>query len=836
MISGFSPRLPRVHLNAAHKFLTDGVPVMPFCFHRPNAAVLLMAACAWTCAPAVAANEDAGAAKVAFFEQRVRPVLSKHCYPCHASTSDDIMGGLTLDSRGGWRRGGDSGPAIVPGDPENSLLMEAISYQNLDLQMPPEGQLAASLRDDIAHWIKDGAVDPRETPQSSRPVADRFDLVSRAAEHWAWRPIKRPTAARNVDAFIDQGLRNADMQAAPRARPETLVRRIHFDLVGLPPTIAQVDRFLVAWARDPDLAVEQHVDLLLATPQFGEHWARHWLDLVRFSETKGHVTDQERPFAWKYRDYVIDAFNQDLPYDRFVLEHLAGDLLPASEGRTGPNGQTNVAPTATGALFMHSMHFMAVDPVKQRWDEIDAQLDMVGKVFLGLTLECARCHDHKFDAIGQRDYYAFAGFFYGTEQGVARTAPRQPVTESDAAEVERLEAKYREYLEEQRAARRAKQSPKVGGKYFPISDELGIQTPQQTRQLMHLMQRLSDLDPSWAQWVRAARDRAGADVPLLVRGNHRNQADPVARRFLQALGGTPLPETERSGSGRIWLARQIANADNPLTSRVWVNRVWQQLLGTGIVATTNNLGKLGATPTHPELLDVLAAELVDSGWSTKTVLRQIIRSQTYQRSSQISGDARERDPENKLLSHASRRRLTAEQLRDAMLLVSGSLDPTLGGPSVDCFISPHATANKKSNIPLSGPLDGRNRRSIYLKVRTNFYDPFLASFDFPDRSKSVGQRNTTIVPAQALALMNAPFVHEMSRRWGTRLAASHAAELDRLESAYRMALGYAPDREQVQIVQAMLQGMRQDPSITDPEAWRNLAHVIFNHPEFLWLD
>ena len=325
-----------------------------------------------------------------FFENRIRPVLVKHCYECHSAESKNIKGGLLLDSREATHRGGDSGAAVVPGNADESLLLSALRHD--DFEMPPSGRLPENVIADFEKWILSGARDPRE---SQATAIETFDLAARVAEHWCWKPLAEvvvPIGVSPIDHFINRKLARQDLAAAPIADRRTLIRRLKFDLVGLPPSRTESDEF----AGDQSTRTKEAlVDRLIDSPQFGEKWASMWLDVMRYSETKGHVTDQPRPYVWKYRDYVIDAFNEDLPYDQFIIEHLAGDLLPEDRHRPGPGGLTNVAPTATGALFMHEMHFMSVDPVKQRWDEIDAQIDTVGKAFLGLTLGCARCHDHK---------------------------------------------------------------------------------------------------------------------------------------------------------------------------------------------------------------------------------------------------------------------------------------------------------------------------------------------------------------------------------------------------------------------------------------------------------
>ena len=772
----------------------------------------------------VRADDDV--AEEAFFEQRIRPVLVKHCYKCHSGEAKSVKGGLRLDTRALSREGGDSGAAIVPGDVEKSLLVRALRQE--DFEMPPSGRLANDVIQDFERWIKMGAVDPRD---SAATVAPTFDLRQRATEHWSWKPIARPEiptdTPRPIDHFIGHRLDREELEPAAEADRRTLIRRLKLDLVGLPPTREEIRAFL---ADESEAAFATLVDRWLDSPHFGEKWASHWLDVMRFAETKGHVTDQERPYVWKYRDYVIDALNDDLPFDRFVIEHVAGDLLPVEQHRPGRQGQTNIAPTATGALFMHEMHFMAVDPVRQRWDQIDAQIDTLGQAFLGLTLGCARCHDHKFDAVSQRDYYSLAGFFYSTEQGKSRTAPRVELTPEQLADVQKLEDDYEQFLAGKINARKVAQSPKAHG-YFPISEELGVQSPNDTKQLQTKMAALQKADPSWAFWVRAAKDVDGQDVTVMIRGDYRKPGETAKRGFLTAISGDNQPAAEMlgAGSGRMWLAKQIADPTNPLTARVWVNRLWHHLFGRGIVATPNNFGKLGGTPSHPELLDYLASQLVASGWSTKAIIREIVLSNVYRRSSQTSEEAQRVDPNNRWLSHHNQRRLPAELIRDNILAVAGSLDRSMHGPSVAGFVPPYATANKPTNVPKSGPLDGHGRRSVYLRVRRNFYDQMLLKFDFPDRGKSVGQRSVTTVPSQALAMLNGPFVHQQAERWGKRIAAQQGSETERLARTFETATGRLPDESEAVELQELVSELSRS---SGDRVWQDVAHVLFNLYEF----
>ena len=631
----------------------------------------------------------------------------------------------------------------------------------------------------------------------------------RRAQHWAFQAVEAPIAGASIDQILNERLSQEGIIPLDRAASHVLLRRLSFDLTGLPPSLEELEAFA---ADDSSEAIAQVVDRYLESPHFGEKWARHWLDVVRYSETKGHVTDIERPFAWKYRDYVIDAFNDDLPFDRFIREHIAGDLL---EPRPRCD-QTNVAPTATGALFFHEMHFMAVDPVKQRWDEIDAQIDVVTKAFLGLTVSCARCHDHKTDPVTQRDYYALAGIFYSTEQGKARTGRRQVFPEGKPSDLAEAEQNYHAFLAKKIEDRRRAQTKK-NNEYFPISEELGVQTPADAAKLVELMEAVASADPTWSNWVRSAHDVESSDVPLLARGDYKEKRDPVPRKFLEILAGNEDPPHHSEGeSGRLYLAERIADPDNPLTARVWVNRLWHHLFGRGIHSTPNDFGASNDAPSHLQLLDYLATQLIGARWSTKAVIREIVLSDAYQRTSAGASDA---DPDNRWFGHQSRRRLDAEAIRDAILKTCGTLDPTVHGPSIQPWVPPYATANKAANVPKSGPIDGAGRRSIYIRVRRNFPDPFLRIFDFPDPGLSTGKRAVTNVPSQALAMMNSPFIHDQADKWGAGASDNGANSI----AMFRTALGRHPSAQECEVLAKL--GSLED-----------VAHVILNMAEFRYVD
>jgi hypothetical protein len=650
------------------------------------------------------------------------------------------------------------------------------------------------------------------------------------SEHWAFQPLQTEFApGATIDCFIDARLeRNeSELYVSEKADLSLRLRRLSFDILGLPPSMEWMNGILnnptsEAWTKA--------VDQALASPRFGETWARHWLDLTRFSETKGHATDIERIHSWKYRDYVIDAFNQDLPYDQFVKEHLAGDLL--EEHRGNGRGETNVRPTATGFLFFQEMHFMAVDPVQQRWDEIDAQIEVISKTFLGLSLACARCHDHKIEPLSQEDYYAMAGILSGTELDHIRTGPRGRLEPAIAEKVDELEKNYEQFLQNKIKGRIAAQTKKNSA-YFPVSRELGIQSPNDFAKLRELVEPLENLDPSWSFWARSATEANGEDIAIHLRGDYKNQGAIAPRSAPAILRQGPIPELG-TNSGRLYLANQLSDPKNPLTARVWVNRIWQRLMGEGIVRTPNDFGLAGERPTHPELLDYLAVQLIRNDWSTKSVIREILMSEVYQRSSRSTKSTILKDPDNHLLARKSPRRLDAEAIRDAMLQIAGSLDLKMHGSSLQPFIPSYATGNKVVTIPKSGALDGQGRRSIYLKVRRNYYTPFLKKFNTADPGKCVGKRETSTAPLQALAMMNSQFSHEIAKRWGRRVARENIPLRPSIEQMFHQALSRKPEIDELDSLVAYASVVESESSRT--EGLSEVAHVIFNLAEFILLE
>ena len=1078
---------------------------------RAAALALLVGTVAAVGRPASAWAEDA--AGLEFFEKQVRPLLVARCYECHSAQAKKVKGGLLLDSRAGLLKGGDTGPAVVPGKPKESLLIDAVNYGEL-YQMPPKSKLPAEEIAVLTKWVEMGAPWPEEavaTASSPDPTRS-FDLARRKAEHWSWRPLQKYPLPNVKDAswprqpfdrFVLAKLEEKRLSPAPRADKRTLIRRAYFDLIGLPPTPEEVEAFV---KDDSPQAFATVVNRLLDSPQFGERWARHWLDLVRYAESRGHEFDYNIPNAFEYRDYVIRAFNADVPYDRFVMEHVAGDLL--EKPRLNAAEGFNESIIGTGFWFLGEGVHSPVDIRKDECDRMDNMVDVFSKTFIGLTVACARCHDHKFDAISQADYYALTGYIKSSSYRLARFETWQSDRQK-AAELAALDEKYRPQIAgavarvlepkiDVLAASLAKNLPRLqdelgvaevasqemtviadysrlprehwfadgptfGSGPVPagqlvVSFDLGklilevapygsarrgaawgdlklapesendearlsswiragrtLKTPTFTtntgevhvlmegvghiyaavdshslingplhgelvrdtggnadlparwitlnlkRYIGHrlhlefspkegedfrilmvaegnqrpghptsranvLLERLTagskaesagetltacrELvrstverigkesivgDPQardWSQiasWIlreskigeeqlkettdlltayRAEREKTTAaiqsesrvclamwdgtpvDENLLIRGNHKTVGPIVPRRMLEALEeGFGIRDSgfgkAKTGSGRLELARKLVDPLNPFTSRVIVNRVWQHLLGRGIVPSVDNFGVLGQPPTHPELLDHLALEFIDDGWSVKRLIGRIMLSSTYQMASasdEISAQATSQiDPQNRLFHRANLKRLEGEAIRDAILAISGRLDKTLHGPSIPVHLT--AFMQGRGRPKASGPMDGDGRRSIYISVRRNFLSPLMLAFDTPSPASTVGSRNVSNVPAQALILMNDPFVVEQSRAWAKRILSQADSSLEkRIERMYLEAFAREPTTAETDAAKAFLRSQSQEYGISadappaDERVWADLAHVLFNVKEFVFVN
>jgi hypothetical protein len=1092
---------------------------------RMSASVVLaLLAVAWAALAAPARAADPSPEANEFFEKRIRPLLVENCFECHGAVKKP-KAHLRLDSRAAMLKGGDSGPAMVPGKPDGSLIIKAVRF-NDDLRMPKRGKMPDQRIADLTAWVKMGAPWPGDggTADTNRP--SEFNLQERR-KHWAFQPIKavQPPAVKNkawsrspLDAFVLAKLESAGLSPAPAADKRTLIRRVTYDLTGLPPTPVEIDRFLSD--QSPN-AYEKLVDRLLASPHYGERWGRHWLDLVRFAETGGHEFDFDLPDAYAYRDYVIRAFNADLPYDQFLTEHIAGDLL--AKPRRHPSKHFNESILGTGFWFFGESKHSPVDVRQDCADRIDNQIDVFSKTFLGLTVSCARCHDHKFDAITTKDYYALSGYLRSSRfQRAFLDAPEK--TRSFVGQLRRLETEARDlavpvsartlsarvdqlsaYLLAQtdlpnrdswikalqaidankpdhplhawltlagpksdqekftarrqelvkrmktQAAKAAEVSAKAvvfedfakddfaswyvsgdsfaagpskpadmvwqpdarmpvksvrgagahsglisnhlqgalrsrtftidkkriwyhvagsgarfnliidgfqrimdpiyGGLTFVVShgdrftwhgqdvsmwighrayiemldegpgfaaldrvlfsdegppleppnrllvkmlDDPAVTSPDalagkyqtlfqeiigqwrdgklassancadrvallnwllqgdvlsaipvepaaEEAELLARLTVLADtkrrLESAIPQPTRALAmaDGTGENERVFIRGNHKNPGLEAPRAFLEAVAGAKQPAPAR-GSGRLELARRILDPADPLPARVMVNRIGQHHFGEGIVRSVDNLGILGERPTHPELLDYLAAEFVRQGWSIKKMHRLMLLSSTYRMASRSDARADELDPQNKLLHRMPIRRLEAECIRDAMLAVSGTLDRSMHGPGVPPHLTPFMIGRGRPAV--SGPLDGSGRRSIYITVRRNFLTPMFLAFDYPIPFTTMGRRSVSNVPAQALTMMNNPFVIQQAETWAKRVLADNGlTPKARIAKMYVTAFGRPPTETELSEALAFLdeQG-KQYGKPDDPKAWTDLCHVLMNVKEFIFVN
>jgi cytochrome c553 len=1012
-------------------------------------------------------------AAIEFFEMKVRPVLVAQCQNCHGTKK---RGNLLLDSRAGLLKGGDTGPAIVPGEPEKSLLIKAISYRD-QLRMPPRSKLSDEQIADLTAWVKMGA----PWPGAGRGTAseEKIDLNKRLA-HWSFQPVRPqvPPAVKDgrwartvIDRFLLARLQARGLSPVAAADRRTLLRRASYDLTGMPPTPAETEAFLVDPSPD---AYERVIDRLLASPAYGERWGRHWLDLVRFAETSGHEFDFDIPHASGYRDYIIRALNDDVPYDQLVREHLAGDLL--REPRRHPADRTNESILGTGFWFLGESKHSPVDLRGDGADRRDNMIDVLGKAFVGLTIACARCHDHKFDPISTREYYSLVSYLQSSRMQRAFLDPpariaepaarllalrRQAATWAIRASANVLSARLKDLdsvdkskddlfhiwrtmndstafatkkrdllaqVARQNKARKACTSFETfsGGDYrdwyttgeafgpAPAgSNDVEVQSdqPVPVRRLIRgasskvISSRLEGAlrsrtftihkkyilyrargqgirvnliidgfqqirdpiyggltfgihakEPRWfvqdvSMWVglqgyiEVLDDGDGAvelekilfsdqstpppdaPNPLLIqlversssvedlssgygkllgetlalwrdgkltgsdrldlldsilrseglRGEQRGSSPPVAilceinqleaslpraRRGLALADGTGIrervhirgnprtlgEEAERvlpavlkdpqpatgTGSGRLEMAQRFTSSNNPLFARVIVNRLWHHHFGAGLVRSTDDFGHQGDRPTHPELLDWLAGELVQSGWSLKHMHRLMVLSSAYRMSSQSDDIGEKTDPRNELLHRMPIRRLEAEAIRDGMLAVSGQLNRSMYGSGPGPHLSEFMLGRGRPGA--SGPLDGAGRRSVYLNVRRNFLTPMFLAFDYPTPFTTIGRRSVSNVPAQALTLLNNPFVTQQARLWAERiLAQASNSDRARIAAMYEIAFARQPTEKELGEALAFLDGQAKEYGRLDVRAWADLAHVLFNVKEFIFV-
>ncbi len=895
--------------------------------------------------------------EIEFFEKHVRPLLTEHCYECHAGKESN--GGLRLDSRESTRRGGDSGPSLVLHNPGKSRLIEAVRYTDRDLQMPPAGPLGADQVDVLVRWVAMGAPDPRVAASGATDSPTGMS-IEEGRRFWSMKPIGEsiiPSVRHQdwvrtpVDAFVLEQLEARGLTPAPVADKRTLIRRATLDLLGLPPTLEEIDAFE---ADDDPQAFSKLVDRLLESPQYGERWGRHWLDVARYADSNGLDENIAFGTAWRYRDYVVDSLNRDKPFDQFVIEQIAGDLVP--------NGNRETK-TATGFLSLGAKVLAEPDLEKLSMDTIDEQLDAIGKAFLGMTLGCARCHDHKFDPIKQSDYYGLAAILKSTKTfgdtnfgaikhwnehafGSDEEKERLKVIEGQIAEKQKAAASYRaqamgkireeaqqkivEYL-----IAAAMFSPDTPLNEIALIGQpnalhprilhqcrlyLAYQSEHPLFQKWHELASRSDVegialhyrplferaaaawkeakerdpnavsldDPELEQVRKAIVDPAGlivvpakpafafdeatlapynrlaeearvlesfapdatsamgvtdgklvAALPIHIRGSHRNLGESIPRQFPAVMRTSVAdPIFRRAQSGRLELAHWIADASHPLTARVYVNRLWRWHFGFGIVGSTENFGKLGDRPSHPELLDWLARYFVESGWSTKAMHRLIMGSQTYQMASlhPDEADSVVVDADNRWMWKFRMQRMDAEQVRDSILAVSQRLDERMGGKSIPLrnrqFVFDHTSIDHTKYDSL--------RRAIYLPiVRNNLYTLF-EQFDFPDPTMPTGHRQTTTVAPQALWLMNSDLMLDSAQAMAKGILAQSSDPFVLADRVYLLTLGRRARPEEAQRIVAFIAEAIAGQPIADREhqeqrAWGLVCQSLLASNEFLYV-
>ena len=897
-------------------------------------------------------SEEAGRE---YFEKSVRPILVEHCYQCHSGR--EANGGLLLDNREGVLKGGDSGPVIVARDPERSLLIHAVRYSNPDLQMPPKSRLAETEIKLLENWVARGAPDPRNAvPTGGGPKPVGMSIED-GREFWSFRQVSKPELPEvqnqnwvksPIDAFVLAKLERIGLRPAPPADKRTLIRRLTYDLIGLPPTPKELNDFL---ADDSPDAYRKLVERLMNSSDYGVRWGRHWLDVVRYADSNGLDENLAYGNAWRYRDYVVDAFNRDKPFNRFLIEQLAGDLMKDSDQATK---------TATGFLQLGAKVLAEPDRDKLEMDTIDEQLDTMGKVFLGMTFGCVRCHDHKFDPIKQSDYYSLAAIFKstktfdGTNMGAIKHWHEHSfATDDEMVSIKEIEKKIAD-MRSAVAAFKNKATERIQNQarakatdYLMAAAKFDLEAPlthieviAETQRLHphilhHCRRHLSNHrdDPFFGPWhemveannlagielhyrplfaathnaIEASRianpkasplddpilevarlalwDTAGFlavpakpqvaldaetyaeydrlseearlfesdaaeartamgvaegtihnELAIHIRGSHRSFGTKVPRGFPEVMLAANEPiELPANQSGRLELAQWIASEHHPLTSRVFVNRIWEWHFGTGLVASTENFGSLGDRPSHPELLDWLAGYFIDRGWSTKELHRVLLGSSTYQMASSHPEEtvAILADPENRLRWKFRLQRLDAEQIRDAVLAVSGRLDQSLGGKTIPLrnrqFVFDHTSIDHTTYDSV--------RRSLYLPViRNNLYTLF-EQFDFPDPTTPTGHRNSTIVAPQALWMMNSDLIMDSADAFAKLLWDQSNDNSARFFIAYELAFGRNPTETELQRALAFVDQLSIEPDSSQKaqRLWSLWCQSLLASNEFIYI-
>ena len=760
-------------------------------------------------------NEKLSAEQEEFFEVKIRPVLVKNCYGCHSQQTGKARGGLMLDTREAIRAGGDSGEGVVPGALDEGTIWSAINFD--EWEMPPGKPLAKNEIADIRTWIEMGAPDPRVAKIGSiKTEITSADIAAAKESFWSFQSpkISNPPdtgndswSASTIDRFIYAKLIENGLTPSGDADAETFLRRLCFDLIGLPPTPEQLDWFRNEWNQGPEKAIEYVTQRLLASEKFGERWGRHWLDVARYAESTGKELNAIFPHAWRYRDYVIDSFNQDKPYDDFIREQIAGDLLTV---KSDDKWAENLV--ATGFLAIGPKTLIEQNPRQFLADVVDEQIDTSTRVILGMSVACARCHDHKFDPIPQSDYYAMAGIFLSTNTyfGTASLSRNRrpsalielPVDDPDpgtrsltVTEIAKLKSElqtartgYETLLRNRRLAARGQlyiDGEKVEGNDPRISFAKIGQLSAQAAQLDRKIKSVDANGRPATYCMGVQPNDSPVNARLLVRGELNQPAHEVSRGLIQVLEDSKV-RISKDSSGRLELANWMADESNPLTARVMVNRIWLHLFGEGIVSTPENFGATGQFPTHPELLDYLAVRFMESDWSVKTMVTEIVTSRAYRMQSSFDEPKFEIDPDNRFFWRANQQRLEAEAVRDSMLSVAGNLSLDRPRGSQASEISGQRQGLRPDAISWD---ESQTYRSVYLPVMRDNLPRVLAVFDFAEPSMVMGKRDSSNTPSQALYLLNNRFVIQQSEDLARRLIAESSSTEDQMQLAFKMVFG-----------------------------------------------
>ncbi len=813
-----------------------------------------------------------------FFESKVRPVLAQNCYQCHSEQAKILYSNLRVDGRPALLNGGTRGPAIVPGDPDSSQLIQAVRYDKLE--MPPGGRLSADQIAALVKWVEMGAPWPDPEVAGVIKTSDGQSNLTSSESHWAWQPVQKvsqPPVRNNtwpadpIDNFILQKLEAEGLNPSSEADRYTLMRRVYFDLIGLPPESQDIKSFV---GNGSEHAFEKVVDRLLRSPGFGERWGRHWLDLTSYADSLGQGRRIPAREAWRYRDYVINAFNSDKPYDRFVQEQVSGDVLP---WKTDDQRREQIV--ATGFLAIGPWAVVDADKEKLRMDVVDHQLDTLGRALQGLTLGCARCHDHKFDPIPTRDYYALAGIFRSTRTLNGRmsggfsdvnrvllpetpselrkralaTEDYQEALHKALSEYEAVESEKKRLTDQQKALEEAGTESK---------EDLEKEIKEIEKKVKKAKDRIRLLEfrrPGPAMAIAVQDREVPEDCRVNISGDPHNLGEEVPRGFPSVASPSPagridshrnlkgLYEGFQKSSGRLELAEWLIDPQNRLLARVMVNRLWHHLFGAGLVRTVDNFGAGGEAPSHPELLDHLATRFVELGWSVKGMIREIVLTRTYRQASRHKLKGHEVDPDNRLLWRANRRRLEAESFRDSVLAISGALDHTRGGPTLPLDIPESIELGFPTALRQDAKVNEQflYRRTVYLpSVRKNQLPQLdmLNLFDFPDTDQTIGARSVTTVPTQSLYLMNSPFLHEQSLLTArTLLEAGGPDDKKRVSDFLLQALNRPATKQEVNRALDFIASFEEklgrlseaseNPRLT---AWARYCHSVFASNEFLF--